>query len=94
MQSINRNTSTSITVSRQPFNAHRTNKTPVQDFSQQSCQKTCPNGQSGIGLLSFCLRKLLHKAKNPPFITRFARLCQHPILQFISNIRVNLVVNP
>ena len=32
------------------------NKTPVQDFSQQSCQKTCPNGRSGIRRLSFCLR--------------------------------------
>ena len=26
-----------------------------------------PYGQSGIGLLSFCLRKLQHKAKNPQY---------------------------
>ena len=34
----------------------RTNKTPVQDFSQHSCQKTCPYGQSGIRRLPGCLR--------------------------------------
>ena len=34
----------------------RTIKTPVEDFSQQSCQKTCPYGQSGIRRLSFCFR--------------------------------------
>ena len=28
----------------------------MQDFSQHSCQKTCPYGQSGIRRLSACIR--------------------------------------
>ena len=36
-----------------------------QDFRRPSRQKTCPDGQSGTGRLSFRLRKLQRNAKHP-----------------------------
>ena len=38
------------------INRLRSAEKPVQDFSQHSCQKTCPYGQSGIRRLTFCFR--------------------------------------
>ena len=53
-----------------------------------------PYGQSGIGLLSFCLRKLQHKAKNPQYKNgqKTHALCPAVLVEqfFMDNKKISL----